>query len=182
MLDFEARTINVAPFIGYFFKDNQVVGVKLGYKHTDGHLGNVSFKIDDDVNFTLKELKLKEELYNCTFFHSSYIGLDPGKRFGLFNETNLRLGFGHSEFTRGSGESLKNTKTNIFEAQLGINPGVAVFIMQNVSVECSVGVIGLKYRKESQVNNLGEKGSRTNGGANFKINLFDINLGLTISM
>ena len=35
---------------------------------------------------------------------------------------------------------------------------------------------------ESQVNNLGEKGSRTNGGANFKINLFDINLGLTISM
>ena len=46
--DFEARTINVAPFIGYFFKDNQVVGVKLGYKHTDGHLGNVSFKIDDD--------------------------------------------------------------------------------------------------------------------------------------
>jgi len=92
------------------------------------------------------------------------------------------LGFGHSEFTRGSGESLKNTKTNIFEAQLGINPGVAVFIMQNVSVECSVGVIGLKYRKESQVNNLGEKGSRTNGGANFKINLFDINLGLTISM
>lgn len=180
--DFEARTINVAPFIGYFFKDNQVVGVKLGYKHTDGHLGNVSFKIDDDVNFTLKELKLKEELYNCTFFHSSYIGLDPGKRFGLFNETNLRLGFGHSEFTRGSGESLKNTKTNIFEAQLGINPGVAVFIMQNVSVECSVGVIGLKYRKESQVNNLGEKGSRTNGGANFKINLFDINLGLTISM
>jgi len=65
--DFEARTINVAPFIGYFFKDNQVVGVKLGYKHTDGHLGNVSFKIDDDVNFTLKELKLKEELYNCLF-------------------------------------------------------------------------------------------------------------------
>ena len=42
---------------------------------------------------------------------------------------------------------------------------MAVFIMQNVSVECSVGVIGLKYRKESQVNNLGEKGSRTNGGS-----------------
>lgn len=68
------------------------MGVKLGYKHTDGHLGNVSFKIDDDVNFTLKELKLKEELYNCTFFHSSYIGLDPGKRFGLFNENQSAFG------------------------------------------------------------------------------------------
>ena len=45
-----------------FFKDNQVVGVKLGYKHTDGHLGNVSFKIDDDVNFTLKELKFERRV------------------------------------------------------------------------------------------------------------------------
>jgi len=62
MFDFEARTINVAPFIGYFFKDNQVVGVKLGYKHTDGHLGNVSFKIDDDVNFTLKGIEVERSV------------------------------------------------------------------------------------------------------------------------
>lgn len=179
---FDARTVSVSPFLGYFFTDNQAVGVKFGYKYTSGYLGNVSIKIDDDVNFSLKELGLREEVYSWTFFHRSYIGLDPGKRFGLFNETALNLGFGNSVFTRGAGEAMKNTRTDIFEAQLGINPGMAVFLMQNVSVECSIGVVGLKYRRENQVNSLGEKGSHTNGGANFKINLFDINLGLIISL
>lgn len=180
--DFNARTVTFAPFLSYFFRDNQAIGVKLGYKYTNGHLGNISIKIDDDVNFSLKELKLDENIYHCTFFHRSYIGLDQGKRFGLFNETSLNVGFGTSEFSRGSGEKIKNVKTNIFETQLGISPGLAVFIMQNVSVECSVGVLGLKFRKESQSNNIGETGSRMNGGANFKINLFDINLGMIISL
>lgn len=179
---FNARTVSINPFIGYFFKDNQAVGMKWGYKQTSGRLDNASIKIDDDVNFSLKDLGLKEEIYSCTFFHRSYIGLDAGKRFGLFNETSLNVGYGKSVFTRGADETLKETTTNILEARLGISPGLAVFIMENVSVECSIGVMGLKYRQEKQTNNLGENGKHLNGGANFKINLFDLNLGLIISL
>lgn len=179
---FNARTVSINPFIGYFFKDNQAVGMKWGYKQTSGRLDNASIKIDDDVNFSLKDLGLKEEIYSCTFFHRSYIGLDAGKRFGLFNETSLNVGYGKSVFTRGADETLKETTTNIVEARLGISPGLAVFIMENVSVECSIGVMGLKYRQEKQTNNLGENGKHLNGGANFKINLFDLNLGLIISL
>lgn len=179
---FNARTVSINPFIGYFFKDNQAVGMKWGYKQTSGRLDNASIKIDDDVNFSLKDLGLKEEIYSCTFFHRSYIGLDAGKRFGLFNETSLNVGYGKSVFTRGADETLKETTTKILEARLGISPGLAVFIMENVSVECSIGVMGLKYRQEKQMNNLGENGKHLNGGANFKINLFDLNLGLIISL
>lgn len=180
--NFNARTCSFSPFLGYFIKDNQEIGIKLGYKYTDGYLGNISIKIDDDMNFSLKELKFEENIYNCSFFHRSYIGLDKGKRFGLFNETSLNFGFGNSEFKRGSGEELKSMKTNIFEARVGMSPGLSVFIMQNISVECSVGILGLRFRRETQMNNLGESGSRANGGANFKVNLFDINLGMVISL
>lgn len=180
--NFDARTLSVNPFIGYFYKDNQAIGIKWGYRKTSGSLGNVTVKIDDDVNFTLKDLGLREEIYGCTLFHRSYIGLDAGKRFGLFNETSLSVGYGQSVFTRGSEETLKETSTKILEARLGISPGLAVFIMENVSVECSIGIMGLKYRQEKQSNNLGETGQRHNGGANFKINLFDLNLGLIISL
>lgn len=179
---FNAKTVSVNPFIGYFFKDNQAIGMKWGYRQTSGKLENVSVKIDDDVNFSLKDLGLKEEIYSCTFFHRSYIGLDAGKRFGLFNETSLSIGYGKSVFTRGADEALKETTTKILEARLGISPGLAVFIMENVSVECSIGIMGLKYRQENQKNNQGEKGQHLNGGANFKINLFDLNLGLIISL
>ena len=179
---FNARTVSINPFIGYFFKDNQSIGMKWGYRQTSGNLENASIKIDEDVNFSLKDLGLKEEIYSCTFFHRSYIGLDAGKRFGLFNETSLNIGYGKSVFTRGANETLKETTTKILEARLGISPGLAVFIMENVSVECSIGVMGLKYRQEKQTNNLGENGKHLNGGANFKINLFDLNLGLIISL
>lgn len=179
---FNARTVSINPFIGYFFKDNQAIGMKWGYRQTSGRLENVSVKIDDDVNFSLKDLGLKEEIYSCTFFHRSYIGLDAGKRFGLFNETSLNIGYGKSVFTRGADEALKETTTKILEARLGISPGLAVFIMENVSVECSIGIMGFKYRQEKQTNNLGESGQHLNGGANFKINLFDLNLGLIISL
>lgn len=179
---FNAKTISVNPFIGYFFKDNQSIGMKWGYRQTSGRLENVSVKIDDDVNFSLKDLGLKEEIYSCTFFHRSYIGLDAGKRFGLFNETSLNIGYGKSVFARGTDETLKETTTKILEARLGISPGLAVFIMENVSVECSIGIMGFKYRQENQTNNQGEKGQHLNGGANFRVNLFDLNLGLIISL
>lgn len=180
--NFDARTLSINPFLGYFYKDNQAIGIKWGYKKISGSLGNATVKIDEDVNFTLKDLGLREEIYGCTLFHRSYIGLDAGKRFGLFNETSLNVGYGRSVFTRGSDETLKETSTKIIEARLGISPGLAVFIMDNVSVECSIGVMGLKYRQEKQSNNLGETGQRHNSGANFKINLFDLNLGLIISL
>lgn len=77
---------------------------------------------------------------------------------------------------------MKRTETTLNELHLGINPGLAVFIMQNVCAEVSFGVVGFKYRVEKQKNNLGETGKRRSSGANFKINLFNINIGITLCM
>ena len=78
----------------------------------------------------------------------------------IFSQTALTFNFGKSKFDRGVEENLVNTQTDIFEVQLGINPGLAVFIMQNVSIECSLGIAGIRYRQEKQKNNLGETGKR----------------------
>lgn len=180
--DCDARNLNYSVYGGYAIHSNQILGLKFGYRNTKGNLNNVTLRIDDDVDFSLKDLHLKQELYNLSLFHRSYVGLDAGKRFGLFNETVLTFNFGDSRFVRGADENVTNTKTNIFEVQLGVNPGVAVFIMQNVSVECSFGVAGIRFRQEKQKNNQGETGKRTAAGSNFKINPFNINLGLTICL
>ena len=156
--------------------------MKLGYSHTIADLGNVSLNIDDDLNFSLDNIRYTEDLRSVGIFHRSYVGLDRGKLFGLFNETTLTYKRGSSSFSRGEGEEFKRTDTTINELHLGINPGLAVFITQNVCAELSFGVVGFKYRTEKQKNNLGEKGKRRDSGANFKINLFNINIGLTFCM
>lgn len=180
--DCDGKNLNFSVYGGYAVSDNVVVGLKFGYRDTKGNLNNVTLKIDDDVDFSLKDLHLKQKLYNLSLFHRSYVGLDAEKRFGLFNETILTFNFGHSLFDRGTNESFVNSKTNIFEAQLGVNPGIAVFIMQNVSVECSFGVVGIRFRQEKQRNSLNETGKRTAAGSNFRINPFNINLGLTVCL
>lgn len=180
--DCDGRNLNFSVYGGCAIHSNQIVGLKFGRRNTRGNLNNVTLRIDDDVDFSLKDLHLKQELYNVSLFHRSYVGLDAGKRFELFNETVLTCNFGKSYFIKGAEESLVNTQTDILEVQLGVNPGVAVFIMQNVSVECSFGVAGIRFRQEKQKNNLGETGKRTAAGSNFKINPFNINLGLTICM
>ncbi|WP_308756539.1 hypothetical protein [uncultured Bacteroides sp.] len=180
--DCNFRTLSVKPFIGYAFKDNIVIGLKTGYNHTVADLGNISLSIDDDLSFDLKDIRYSEDSYSIALFHRSYVGLDKGKRFGFFNESSLSYTNGSSTFTRGRDETLKRTETTIHEIHLGLNPGVAVFIMENVCAEMSFGVVGFKYRIEKQKNNKGEVGKRNTSGADFKINLFNINIGITLCL
>lgn len=180
--DCNFRTFSVKPFFGYAIRDNMVIGMKLGYNHTNAQLDNLSLDIDDDIDFSLADMHYIDDTYTIAFFHRSYVGLDRGKRFGLFNETTLSYNTGTSSFTRGTDDELKRTETTLHQLHLGINPGLAVFIMQNVCAEVSFGVVGFKYGVEKQTNNLGETGKHRSSGANFKINLFNINIGITLCL
>lgn len=180
--DCNFKMFSVKPFVGYAVKDNVVVGMKLGYNHTIADLGNISLNIDEESDFSLSNMRYAEDLHSFGLFHRSYVGIDRGKLFGLFNETTLTYLNGKSSFARGEGAEYKRTDTTINELHLGINPGIAVFITQNVCAELSFGVVGFKYRLEKQSNNLGETGKRRSSGADFKINLFNINIGLTFCM
>ena len=75
---------------------------------------------------------------------------------------------------------MKNTKTTTSEIKLGLNPGFCVFIMNNISTSVSFGVAGLRYGTIKQTTNNEETGSRRSSGADFKINLFNINIGMCL--
>lgn len=178
-IDLNLRTLSVKPFVGYAIKDNTVVGLKFGYSRISGGIDNLALNIED-LDIALKDIKYTDDSYSFSLFHRSYIGLDPKGLFGLFNETTLGYSMGSTRFSRGADETLKYTDTSINQLKVGINPGIAIFIMPNVGAEVSFGVAGFTYNWEKQRKSSGETGKRTNSGANFKINLFNINIGLTV--
>lgn len=178
-IDLNLRTLSVKPFVGYAIKDNTVVGLKFGYSRISGGIDNLALNIED-LDIALKDIKYTDDSYSFSLFHRSYIGLDPKGLFGLFNETTLGYSTGSTRFSRGVDETLKYTDTSINQLKVGINPGIAIFIMPNVGAEVSFGVAGFTYNWEKQKKSSGEIGKRTNSGANFKINLFNINIGLTV--
>ena len=178
-IDLNLRTLSVKPFVGYAIKDNTVVGLKFGYSRISGGIDNLALNIED-LDIALKDIKYTDDSYSFSLFHRSYIGLDPKGLFGLFNETTLGYSTGSTRFSRGADETLKYTDTSISQLKVGINPGITIFITPNVGAEVSFGVAGFTYNWEKQKKSSGETGKRTNSGANFKINLFNINIGLTV--
>lgn len=173
------NTIKFSPFAGYFFKNNMAAGARFTYKRTTVNIDELSIDLGDELNFSIKDIAYIDQSYYGTAFIRTYVGLGEDRRFGLFNEASITLGGGRGKFITGKEIDLKGTYQTSKELQIGMSPGLSVFIANEVAVEASVGVLGFTFKKIDQTTNQIYNGSRRTSNANFKINLFSINLGIT---
>lgn len=178
--DFKGEIYSIRPYAAYVFSNNNVVGVKFSYDHASAVLGNLSLDMGDDLNFSIKDVSYKSNSYGGSVFYRHYIGLNRSKRFGVFNEVDLGVSGGKSEFHRVIGGVAHDTKATTTSAALNFSPGVTVFMLENVSFNLSFGVFGLHMTHEKQVTDGVEKGSQFSSGANFRFNIFNINFGLGV--
>lgn len=178
--DFKGKMYSVKPFISYFFKSNQSVGLRFNYSRGIADLAGMSFDFDDDLSFTIKDVSYYQQSVSVSTFYRNYVGLDKGGRFGIFNEVDLSFGSGSSRFKRLYDGELRDTKTVTTKAALNFSPGVCVFIQDYVSFNLSFGVFGLKWNKDHQITDGVDEGTRVSSGANFKFNIFNINFGLMV--
>jgi len=177
-IDLDAYMFKVSPFVGYFVANNTALGARLVYSRTSADVGSVNLKINDDINLGVNDLTYIQHQYDVSLFLRNYINLGTQRRIGLFNETRFTYGGGQGKLVNSSKEEVKGTYQKIRSLQLGLAPGIVAFITDNLGVEVSVGVLGLKYNTINQITNQVETGKHTRTSANFKIDLFSINLGM----
>lgn len=184
-IDAEGTTATVKPFFGYFYRDNNCVGVRFGYNYVHGKLGNVDLDLGDknDISFSVSDMNLSTESFSVGVFHRSYAGLDPKGRFGLFAELELAYSTGKTRFNYMSGEETKYTRSENRKLKLSFNPGVAVYIFPNVCGTLSFGLGGVQYASVKQFDGAGaEVGKRTASKMRFRLNLADINIGMIVHL
>ena len=184
-IDAEGTTATVKPFFGYFYRDNNCVGVRFGYNYVHGKLGNVDLDLGDknDISFSVSDMNLSTESFSVGVFHRSYAGLDPKGRFGLFAELELAYSTGKTRFNYMSGEETKYTRSDNRKLKLSFNPGVAVYIFPNVCGTLSFGLGGVQYASVKQFDGAGaEVGKRTASKMRFRLNLADINIGMIVHL
>ena len=179
-VDFSGKMYSVKPYISYFIRSNQAVGLKFDYTRGIADLGRLAVDFDDDLNFSLRDVSYYQQSFSVAAFHRAYVGLDRSGRFGIFNEVDLAFGSGSSRFKRLYNNEPKDTRTIITQGSINFSPGVCVFIQDYVSFNVSFGVFGLKRRKEDQMTDGIDEGSRVTSGANFRFNIFNINFGLMV--
>lgn len=179
-VNFSGKQYSIKPYISYFFRHNQSVGLKFNYTRGIADLGRLAVDFDEDLNFTLRDVSYYQQSFAVGAFYRNYIGLDQNGRFGVFNEVDLQFASGSSRFKRLYNGEPRDTRTLTTQASLNFSPGVCVFIQEYVSFNISFGVFGLKMRHEKQYTDGVDEGSRFTSGANFRFNIFNINFGLMV--
>lgn len=185
----DGTVATVKPFVGYFYRDNNCIGVRFGYRHMSGTLDNTYFDAGEgnDLSGQLPYIDLSSDNYSFGIFHRSYAGLDPKGRFGLFAEFELALSTGTSNFLydpdRKEGGNPNRTYSDNTQVKLSFNPGAAVYIFPNVCATLSFGLGGIQYNSVTQKDADGNKvGSRKASNMRFRLNIAAINFGMTIHL
>ena len=179
-LNFSAKSYSVKPHMSYFYKHNKEVGVRFGLSSTDFDLKSLSADIMDDISFDMRDVAYKTKTTSVSVFRRSYIGLDRGRRFALFNEVALRYDRGTGTFSRLYNDEPKETKSTGNAFRLDFSPGMCVFIQEKVAFNVSFGIFGWYWKREHQVTNGVDEGTFSSSGANFKFNLLNLNMGVSV--
>ena len=131
----------------------------------------IGTNISTDFYYALKHS------YTVGAIWRQYIPLGRNKRFAIFNEVQVAVGGSQSKLVAGPSASPSGTYANSFDVSLGVNPGVAAFLTNNMAIEVNIGVLGFNYSRTRQITNQVVSGTTSTSQMNFKINIFSIGLG-----
>ena len=177
-MNINAYTLSATPYIYYSFAKNMAVGVKFSYNRTLARIDETNLSLTPDLSFGISNLYMLQHTYYGSLSYRYYIPLGKSKVFGLFSDISLNFGAGQGKTVNGTGDNVTGTYQNILDVGIDVIPGIAVFVTNEMSVEASVGILGLEWKRISQTTNQVYDGRYETSKANFKLNLLSINIGV----
>ena len=177
-LEGDIYTFKISPTVMYAFKDNMAIGGKFGYSRSRSNLDNARLVIDSATDYTAGDLYLLSQEYSAMGVYRYYFSIGKSKRFGMFGEAQLELGFGQSKIREGTGNDVIGSFNDNFSLNVGIAPGLVMFLNNYSAIEVNVGVIGLSYNHTKQITNQVHEAHFSSAGAIFKINIFSISFAM----
>lgn len=175
----DTYSFKVSPMLCYFVRDDMGLGGKFAYSRSLTKLEHGEIVLDSETGYDADNLYRLSHNYSVTGIMRNYFSLGKSKRFGFFNEVQLELGGGQSKLMQGKNESLTGAYETNFHMNIGIAPGMVMFLNNYSAMEVNVGVLGFGMTKTKQVNDRIYESHRESQNANFHINLFSITFGMT---
>ncbi len=172
-------TFGIAPFVSYFVADNLAVGLRFDYDRSRLNLGNANLSLGESMSFGVQDYNYFKHMYSGAITGRYYMPIANSKRFAMFAEVRASGAYGQGESYKIEGEEKFGTYQDILKLSIGLVPGLSVFVTDEAALEVSVGVLGFDYQKITQTTNQVEKSVMEKSGANYKINLLSLNLGIS---
>lgn len=175
----DTYTFKVSPMLMFAVKNDLALGGRFAYTRSLTKLENADIVLDPETGYTFDHLYRLSHNYYGTIMMRNYFSFGKSKRFGFFNEVQLQLGGGQTKLTTGVGTTLSGYYERNFSAEIGLSPGLCIFLNDYSAIEVNVGVLGFKMTDTHTYADQIYESSRTSKSANFRINLFSISFGVT---
>ena len=174
----DTYSFKVSPMVCYIVKDDLGVGGKFAYSRSLTKLESADIVLGADNEFNVENLYQLSHNYSAMAIMRNYFSIGRSKRFGFFNEVQLQLGGGQSKLMKGKHEELTGSYERNFSLNVGIAPGLCVFLNNYSALEVNVGVLGFSYTHTRQISDQIYESNRKTRSANFRLNLFSITFGV----
>ena len=181
--------VSVKPYFGYFYRNNLAIGARFGYTHMVGHFDNANVNLGNFINgieFSTEGIALGylSNAYSFAIFHRAYVPLDKRGRFGVFGELELEGSYGRSKFSFMYNNEWSRSISDTYKVRFNFNPGLAAYIFPNVCATVSFGLGGLQYNhiKQFDENMNPTGGTRNFSKLRFRLNIAEINIGVTVHL
>lgn len=174
----DTYSFKISPMLFFAFKDNLAAGARFAYDRQQTRLNNGDVKIDSETNIDIDNLYSISQNYTATAAFRNYISFGKSTRFGMFNEVQLALGGGQSKLTSGTGADFTGTYQRNFNLDVGLAPGLVMFLNNYSAIEVNVGVLGFSYHDTKATTDRIYVARQKTQFANFKVNLFSIMFGV----
>lgn len=179
-LDGQGFSFGVSPHIGYFFKDNQAVGLRFNYNRSKVDLRSLDLSLGEDFNISLDHIFYQANTYEVSGYWRVYMPIAKSKIFAVYNETRLGYRYSESKNSTGTGTEYTGSYTTGNRIFAGLAPGVTAFITNNAAIEVGADLVGFEFGKSEQVTNQVSQGSTSTAAARFKINLLSLHVGMAL--
>lgn len=174
----DTYSFKVSPMVCYIFKDDMGAGGKFAYSRSLTKLENADIVLDSETSTDIENLYRLSHNYSVTGIFRNYFSLGQSKRFGFFNELQLQLGGGQSKIMKGKSIDLTGSYERNFTFDVGLAPGMIMFLNNYSALEVNVGVLGFSYTSTKTIKDQIYVSRRKSQLANFKVNLFSITFGV----
>ncbi len=177
-MNLTAFSLKATPYLYYSFYKNMAVGFKFSYQRMMAQVSSTNLSIGSDLSFGIQDYYYIQHTYYGSLAYRYFIPLGQRKIFGIFADVSLNVGAGQGKNTSGTGHTMTGTYQEILDISIDFIPGLMIFVSNEMSVEASIGVLGLGWQRVTQTTNQIYQGKYETSSANFKLNFLSINIGV----
>ena len=173
----DTYNFKVSPMLAYAVKNDMALGGRFGYQRSLTKLESADIVLDPETSYNVENLYRLSHSYSFAAIMRNYFSIGRSKRFGFFNEVQLSIGGGQSKLMVGKNEDLTGTYERSFNLDIGLTPGICIFMNDYSALEVNIGVLGFSFHDTKAIKDQIYVSRYNSKSANFKINLFSISFG-----